>query len=602
MKPQKNVSSSKAKNFKKSMKDLIVYSKKYYPLIIVSLIAVIGATVLTVLGPEIIGRLTALVQKMLDPRYPGYEVLNDPKFYSYILTLGIFYGLSMLFNITQNYLMATYTQNLSSSLRSDLSNKINVLPLKHFDGTSHGDTLSRVTNDVDTIGQTLNQGVATFVGAVVMLVGSTIMMFVTSWVLALTAIAASLIGFVVIGLIMSKSQKHFIAQQKGLGEINGYVEEIYSNHNVVQAYNASEDTIKDFSKINNKLYSSGWKSQFFSGMMMPLMSFVGNLGYVSVFVVGAILLSNPNNNYGVKDFGIIMSFLIYVRLFTNPLTQIAQATSNFQRTAASSERVFEFLNEEELTDESEKTVTLENTKGNVAFKDVKFGYDKDKIIINNFTASIKAGQKVAIVGPTGAGKTTMVNLLMRFYEINSGKIEIDGVDISSITRANLHDQFCMVLQDTWIFNDTLMNNIIYSEENVSEEEVIKASEKLGLDHFVRTMPEGYETILTDKSSLSEGQKQLITIARAMIKNAPLLILDEATSSVDTRTELIIQNAMDELMKGRTSFVIAHRLSTIKNADVILVMRDGDIVESGNHDTLIKQDGFYAKLYNSQFEE
>ena len=599
MKPNKNqASTGKAKNFKEAMLKIVKYSKTYYPLIIVSLIAVVGATVISVATPTFIGRISDMISNYINPLIPFEGELISERFIATIIVLVVFYLVSMLLNMAQNYMMSTYSQKLSNDLRADLSEKINVLPLKYFDSTSHGDTLSRFTNDVDIVGQTLNQGVATFVGAIVMLVGSIIMMFVTNWILALTAMTASLIGFVLIGLIMSRSQKYFIAQQEGLGDVNGFIEEVYTNHNVVRAYNASGQTTADFNELNGKLRASAWKSQFFSGMMMPLMGFVGNLGYISVLLVGAILLRGGN----ITSFGIIASFLIYVRLFTNPLSQIAQATSNFQRTAASAERVFDFLDEVELEDESNKTLMITDPKGDVSFENVRFGYNEDKIIINDFTANIKAGQKVAIVGPTGAGKTTMVNLLMRFYEINSGSIKIDGTNIQEVTRENLHDQFCMVLQDTWLFGGTMLENIIYSEENVSREDVIAASKKLGLDHFVRTMPDGYDTILSDKSSLSEGQKQLITIARAMIKNAPLLILDEATSSVDTRTEVIIQKAMDELMKGRTSFVIAHRLSTIKNADVILVMRDGDIVESGNHDELLLQDGFYAELYNSQFDE
>ena len=584
-----------AKNFKQSMGKLIRYSKNYYALILVSLFAVAIATVLTILGPSVIGKLT---DHILDAFLSGdtSNIVND-KLFKLVTTLVIFYSVSAVLNMIQNYMMSTYTQNLSGNFRTDLSTKINILPLSYFDKTSHGDTLSRVTNDVDTIGQTLNQGVAQFVGAIIMLLGAIVAMFVTNWILAFTAIASSLIGFVLIGFIMSKSQKHFIAQQKGLGDINGYVEEIYSNQNVIKAYNGSKESIKEFEEHNRRLYNSAWKSQFFSGMMMPLMTFVGNFGYVSVVIVGAVLVIK-----GSMSFGVIMSFIIYVRLFNNPLTQIAQTTSNFQRTAASAERVFEFLEEEELEEESYKTLMLEEPKGVVEFKNVKFGYNEDRVIINDFTASVKAGQKVAIVGPTGAGKTTMVNLLMRFYEINEGEITIDGTNIQDITRENLHDQFCMVLQDTWIFGGTIYDNIIYSEENISKEDVVRASKKLGLDHFIRTLSDGYDTVLDDKSSLSEGQKQLITIARAMIKNAPLLILDEATSSVDTRTELIIQRAMDELMKGRTSFVIAHRLSTIKNADVILVMKDGDIVETGNHDQLLAEGGFYADLYNSQFEQ
>jgi ATP-binding cassette subfamily B protein len=423
------------------------------------------------------------------------------------------------------------------------------------------------------------------------------MMFYNSWILALVAVGSTLIGFVLMMIIMSKSQKHFKTQQKGLGDINGHIEEVYSGHNVVKAYNGGKEAKKSFEDINGSLYSSGWKSQFMSGLMMPIMNFIGNFGYVAVCVTGAALAMNET----IK-FGVIVAFMIYIRFFTQPLSQMAQSMQQLQRTAAASERVFEFFEEEELSDESQKLQRIENTKGDIEFKNIHFGYDKDKIIINDFSAKVKAGQKIAIVGPTGAGKTTMVNLLMRFYEIDSGEICIDGTPANQIMRSNVHEQFCMVLQDTWLFEGTIKENIVYSKQGVTDEEVIAACKAVGLHYFIHTLPDGYNTVLNDKANLSAGQKQLVTIARAMIQNAPLLILDEATSSVDTRTERIVQAAMDKLTQGRTSFVIAHRLSTIKNADMILVMKDGDIVESGSHNELLKTGGFYAELYNSQFEQ
>lgn len=430
-----------------------------------------------------------------------------------------------------------------------------------------------------------------------MFIGSLIMMFYTNWILALTAVASTIIGFALMMIIMSKSQKHFTSQQKGLGDINGHIEEIYSGHNVVKAYNGGRGAKKTFEEINGTLYESGWKSQFLSGLMMPIMSFIGNFGYVAVCVVGAVLAMN-----GTISFGVIVAFMMYVRMFTQPLSQLAQAAQSLQRTAAASERVFEFFDEEELADESQKEKELKNVKGDVEFSHGRFGYSEDKTIIGDFSAKVKAGQKIAIVGPTGAGKTTIVNLLMRFYELDGGEILLDGIPAHRVTRENVHNQFCMVLQDTWLFEGTIKENIVYSKQGVTDEEVISACKAVGLHHFIKTLPAGYDTILNDKANLSEGQKQLVTIARAMIQNAPLLILDEATSSVDTRTERIVQEAMDKLTEGRTSFIIAHRLSTIRNADLILVMRDGDIVESGNHTDLLEKGGFYAELYNSQFEQ
>lgn len=594
MRNNKNVMPQKPKNFKKGMGKILRYLNNLYIPILIALVFVIAGTVIEVIGPDKIKLLTNEIVKLL---IPGTNVTDTmASVLSIVILLVVLYLLSMLFNIIQSYIMAIVTEKTSFRLRKDISKKINLVPLKYFDSSSTGDVISRVTNDVDTISQTLNQSIATLIKSVVMILGSVLMMFITSPLLAVTAIAASLIGFVLIGVIMSNSQKFFISQQTDLGKMNGFIEESYTNHNVIKAYNAKDSFKEGFEKINTDLHSSAWKSQFFSGLMMPLMSFIGNFGYVCVIVVGSILV-----NKGKTDIGTIMAFTIYIRLFNQPLTQLAQVANNFQRTAAASERVFEFLEEEELSNEEDKTLEITETKGLVEFENVKFGYVEDKTIINDFTAYAKAGSKVAIVGPTGAGKTTIVNLLMRFYELNSGSIKIDGINISDVKRENVHDQFCMVLQDTWLFEGTIFENIAYSMDNVTKEDVKLACKKIGLHHFIKTLPNGYDTVLTEKSSVSEGQKQLITIARAMIKDAPLLILDEATSSVDTRTEKIIQEAMDELMKGRTSFIIAHRLSTIKNADLILVMDNGDIIEKGNHESLIKKDGFYAKLYNSQFE-
>lgn len=482
-------------------------------------------------------------------------------------------------------------------MRSDISKKINRLPMWYYNRTTTGDVLSRVTNDVDTIGQSLNQSVGTLVSAVTLLVGSLIMMLKTNLIMTVAAVVATLIGFGMMMVIMGKSQKYFSRQQKHLGEINGHVEEIYAGHTVVKAYNGEAAAKQTFDEMNNNLRDSGFKAQCLSGLMMPLMSFIGNFGYVAVCVVGALLTMN-----GSISFGVIVAFMLYVRYFTQPLTQIAQAAQSMQSAAAAGERVFEFLEAEEMADESSKTARLDKAQGSVEFSHVHFGYeDSDKTVINDFSAKAKRGQKIAIVGPTGAGKTTMVNLLMRFHEIQGGDIKIDGTPISELRREDVHSQFCMVLQDTWLFEGTVRENLVYCTENVSAEKIEAACKAVGLHHFIRTLPHGYDTVLNDQVNLSAGQKQQLTIVRAMIADRPMLILDEATSSVDTRTELQIQKAMDELMKGRTSFIIAHRLSTIKNADLILVMKDGDIIESGTHEELLLKGGFYAELYNSQFE-
>ena len=513
------------------------------------------------------------------------------------LLLIILYLLSGIFSYIQGYIMNSVTQRTSKRLRSDISRKINRVPLKYMDSTTYGNVLSRVTNDVDTIAQTLNQSVSSLVSSVTLLIGCVIMMFVTNWIMAISAIVATLVGFSVMAIVLAKSQKYFEMQQKSLGDMNGHIEEVYSGHDIVTIYDAKDDMKEKFDTVNKKLFTSGWKSQFLSGLMGPLMGFVGNLGYFIVCIVGALLVTK-----GSISFGVIVAFMVYIRLFSQPLSNIAQSLTSLQSAGAASERVFELLSEEEISDESSKTFKLENVKGNIEFKNVRFGYSKDKTIIGDFSAKVKAGQKVAIVGPTGAGKTTMVNLLMRFYEVDSGDILIDGVSTKDITRENVHDLFSMVLQDTWLYEASVKDNIIYSKQGVTDEQVEDACRACGVHHFIKTLPHGYDTILDDNTSISAGQKQLLTIARAMVQNSPMLILDEATSSVDTRMEKIIQEAMDKLTKGRTSFVIAHRLSTIKNADLILVMKDGDIIEQGTHDELLAKNGAYASLYNSQFEE
>ena len=590
----------KAKDFKGTWLRLIRYCKRYMPAILAALVIAAISTALQIIGPNMIKDLANEIAKGLPGLVQGVPAIGAIDFKAVTgiaFILVIYYLSSSVLSFIENFIMATVTARISKTMRTGISLKINKMPLKYFDKTSFGDVISRVTNDVDTVGQTLNQSLDNFVRAATTFAGALVMMFYNSWILASVAVVSTLAGFFIIRIIMAKSQKYFSAQQKGLGDINGHIEEIYSGHNVVKAYNGGKNARNTFEEINGTLFESGWKSQFMSGLMMPLMHFIGNFGYVAVCVVGAALAMN-----GSISFGVIVAFMIYIRFFTQPLSQIAQSMQSLQRTAAAGERIFEFFDEEELVDESQKAKKLENVRGDVEFKNVHFGYDKDKIIINDFSASVKAGQKVAIVGPTGAGKTTMVNLLMRFYELDSGEITLDGIPISQVTRENVHEQFCMVLQDTWLFEGTIKENIIYSKQGVTDYEVAAACRAVGLHHLIHTLQKGYETVLNDTTSLSAGQKQLLTIARAMIQNAPLLILDEATSSVDTRTERIVQAAMDKLTRGRTSFVIAHRLSTIKRADMILVMRDGDIVESGSHDELIQKGGFYAELYNSQFEQ
>ena len=581
----------KPKQFKATMRELIEYSKQYIPFVMIALVLALIGAILNVVGPDIISEMTNTIAAGLATSIDLDEIKRLG------MILALMYGFGLLFNYVQGFTMATVTQRITKKMRTDISDKMQRIPLKYFDKTSIGNVLSRVTNDVDTIGQTLNNSLGSLVIGLATFVGAIVMMFYTNWIMAISAILSTIIGFSFMSIIMKGSQKYFIAQQRELGMINGHIEETYAGHTIVKAYNGEENAKQVFHDINERLYTNAWKSQFMSGLMMPVMIFVGNFGYVVVCVVGAILVNND-----VIKIGTIVAFMMYIRLFTQPLAQLAQAATSMQSTAAASERVFEFLKEEELEDESEKTQKLSSVKGDVEFKNVRFGYDEEHTIINNFSASVKAGQKVAIVGPTGAGKTTLINLLMRFYEINEGEITIDGTPIHSLTRENIHDLFCMVLQDTWLFEGTIRENIVFSKEHVTDEQIEQACRAVGLHHFIKTLPAGYNTVLNDKANLSAGQKQLLTIARAMIENAPLLILDEATSSVDTRTEILIQKAMDELSNGKTSFVIAHRLSTIKNADLIIVMKDGDIVETGNHEELLANGGFYADLYNSQFED
>lgn len=582
----------KSKDFKGTWMKIIRYCKRYLAVIIVALICAVAGTILTILGPDKLSDLTKVITEGIATG------IDMERVKSIGLTLVAFYVGSAILSFGQQFIMATVTQNVTKQLRSDISVKINRLPMAYYNKTSTGDVLSRVTNDVDMISQSMNQSIGNLVSAVALFFGSLIMMFKTNVVMTLTAVIATMIGFGLMSLITSHSQKYFSRQQANLGALNGHIEEIYSGHTVVKAYNGEKNAKKVFDELNNNLRDSAFKAQSLSGLMQPLMAFIGNFGYVAVCVMGAVLTMK-----GYIGFEVIVAFMMYIRLFTQPLAQIAQATQSLQSAAAAGERVFAFLGAEEMSDESGKTEKLGKAEGYVDFEHVKFGYeDTDKIIIHDFSAKAKPGQKIAIVGPTGAGKTTLVNLLMRFHEIQSGDIKIDGISTRDMKREEVRSQFCMVLQDTWLFEGTVRENLVYNTENVSEEKIEAACKAVGLDHFIRTLPHGYDTILNDQVSLSQGQKQQLTIARAMIADKPMLILDEATSSVDTRTELQIQKAMDALMQNRTSFVIAHRLSTIKNADLILVLKDGDIIESGNHEELLAKGGFYADLYNSQFDQ
>lgn len=567
------------------------YIKGFQFPLLVAFVGVILSSVITVYGPVKLKEITNLITEGMRSRIDLKAISNIALF------LAVLYVVGAVLNYMQSFIISSVVQHFSKRLRTAIAEKINKLPLRYFDSHSQGDTLSRVTNDVDTVGQSLNQSLGTVISSSLLLIAVLFMMFYNNVVLSFVTIGSVLIGFVFVALIMGKSQRFFRAQQENLASVNGYVEEMYSGHNVIVSYNATEESKKAFQMLNTNLYNSMWKSQFISGIMMPLMIFTGNFGYVMVVLVGASMALN-----GDVTMGTIVAFMVYVRTFSQPLSQIAQGITTLQQASAAMGRVFEFLAEPEMENDEHKSQQLAILKGDVTFDNVFFGYNPDRTIIHDFSAKAKAGQKIAIVGPTGAGKTTIVNLLMKFYEIEKGRITIDGVDTKQMKRSEVHDAFSMVLQDTWLFEGTIKENLIYNQKNISDEAVVAATKAVGVHHFIKTLPKGYDTVLDDTVSLSVGQKQLLTIARALLKDAPLLILDEATSSVDTRTEELIQKAMDKLMEGRTSFVIAHRLSTIRNADLILFMRDGNIIEQGNHDQLMEENGFYADLYNSQFDE
>ena len=639
----------KSKDFKGSMIKIIKSLKPWATGIIISLVLALISAVLALIAPNKLSSLADFITEGITPRISQEkitEIMNNPsipyedkqqlinimtnidnnedtskllskvdelpksiyeeikpimnmaKIESISLFLAIIYVISSLFSYVEQIIMANVSNGYGKKMRLLITKKINKLPLKYFDSHETGDILSRITNDVDTMSMNMNESLASLVTSITLFIGSVTMMFITNYIMAITGIFASIIGFSFMFIILGKSQKYFVERQERLGDLNGYIEEIYSAHNIVNAYNGIDETNREFDNLNNKLYTCSRKSQFLSGIMQPMMGFVGNLGYVAVCVVGAILTTK-----GIISFGVIVAFMIYVRMFTNPLNQIAQSFTSLQSTAAAGERVFEFLEEKEMTAETNLNEHLDRNevKGKIEFKHVKFGYDENRTIINDFSAIAKPGEKIAIVGPTGAGKTTMVNLLMKFYEINDGDILIDGVSTKDLTRENIHDLFIMVLQDTWLFDGSIKENIKYNNDHITDEEIWEACKVVGIDHFIKTLPGGIDAKVSDNETISSGQKQLITIARGMLKNAPFLILDEATSNVDTRTEELVQKAMDKLTEGRTSFIIAHRLSTIKNADLILVMNEGNIIEQGNHEELMKKNGFYAKLYNSQFE-
>ena len=594
------VPGEKAQNFKGTWAKLLKYNKRFLPAIFVSLIAAAVGTALTLIGPDKLKEMTNIISDyFMGVVTTGKDTGMDMDAIKKIAMLLVaFYVSSALLSLLQHMIMAVVTQRISKGLRSAISGKINRLPMWYYNKTQTGDVLSRVTNDVDTISQSFNQSMGNLVSSVTLLFGSMFMMLKTDLTMTLTAVVATILGFVLMFFIMGKSQKYFSRQQMHLGEINGHVEEMFAGHTVVKAYNGEREATAKFDEMNENLRDSAFKAQCLAGLMMPLMGFIGNLGYVAVCVVGAMLTMD-----GKIGFGVIVAFMMYVRYFTQPLNQLAQVAQALQSAAAAGERVFDFLEAEEMEDESEKKLVLDKIRGDVEFSHVRFGYKgSDRIIIHDFSAKAKAGQKIAIVGPTGAGKTTLVNLLMRFHEIDSGDIRIDGISTRDMRREQVHDQFCMVLQDTWLFEGTVRENLVYGAEGISDEQISRACKACGLHKFIKTLPKGYDTVLNDQVNLSLGQRQQLTIARAMLLDRPMLILDEATSSVDTRTELIIQRAMDELTRGRTSFVIAHRLSTIRNADLILVLKDGDVIESGNHEELLRKNGFYAELYNSQFEE
>lgn len=583
----------KAKDTKKALKNLLAFCKKYWGIIVFALILATVSSVLTILGPNKIGEITNLIKDGLT------STIDMPKVWQVTLIMIIIYVSSGLCSFLQDFIISSVTQKISKKLRTEINDKVAKIPLDYFTKNSYGDVLSRITNDVDTISQSLSNTLGTLVASVVQFIGCIIMMFVTNWIMAITAILSCLIGIVLIFVIMAKSQKYFTQRQQYLGELNGYIEEMYQGHDVIKVSNAENKVNKDFDKLNSNVKQANFKSQFLSGLMGPLMNFIGNLGYVAVCIVGAYLIIN--GSYGP---GLITEFAMYVRLFESPLRQIAQNLTSVQSASAASERVFEFLAEKEMDSEDDKKLVLPLIKGDVEFKNVTFAYpqDKEKVIIKNLSFSAKSGQKIAIVGPTGAGKTTIVNLLMRFYEIDGGEILIDNINTKDMTREQVHDIFSMVLQDTWLFEGTLRENLCFNLKNITDEDLNKVCKACSLTHFVETLPKGYDTVMDSNTQISAGQKQLITIARAMLQNSPMLILDEATSSIDTRTEILVQQAMDKLAENKTSFVIAHRLSTIKNADLILVIKDGDIIEQGNHQELLNQKGFYYELYNSQFDK
>ncbi len=591
MNPQANDPKKMGNTFA-ALGKVFVYMKGYVPVVIICLVMAAVSAILNMIGPNFIGQITTLMQQGLGGEI---DLAAIGKIGGFLLTL---YGCSALINFAYHFIMATITLKTSKNLRGDLSEKINRVPMSYFNKTKQGDVLSRITNDIMMLQQGMNNSMPGIISSLAQFVGCLVMMIITDIRLTLCVMAVSIIGIFFVLKVMGRSQKYFVAKQESLGALNGFIEEMYTGQSVVRVSRAGRRINQRFDKLNDIVYEANWKSQFLSGIMQPMMMVVGNIGYVVVCVVGSALAMS-----GAIDFGVIVSFILYVRFFTSPLTQIAQGMTNLQGASAAAKRIFDFLETEELSDESHKTARIDAPKGNVEFKNVRFSYpdNPDKIIIKNFSANVRAGQKVAIVGPTGAGKTTMVNLLMRFFEINSGSISIDGIPIADMKRENLHGLFSMVLQDTWLFEGTVRENLIYNMKDVNDEELRKVCAACGLSHFIRTLPQGFDTVLSEKTTISAGQKQLLTIARAMLQNSPMLILDEATSSVDTRTEAIIQNAMDELTKERTSFVIAHRLSTIRNADLILVMKEGDVIESGSHDELMARGGFYSELYNSQFE-
>ena len=588
-----NMRPTEKTDLKGTLNDLSAYMRKSLGVVILALVLAALSAVLTIIGPDQVGKIATI---MSDGLLGGIDLAAIARVG---ILLAVIYGLSALFGFIQHYIMASVTLKMSYRMRAELSEKINRVPQKYFNFHAQGDILSRITNDVSTLQQGLTNSLPTIISAATQFAGCLIMMFVTEWRLALAALGITLVGLLLVVLIMSRSQKYFTARQESLGKLNGYVEEMYSGHEVVRISRAAEPVGKTFDTLNDAVYDANWRSQFLSGVMQPLMNVIGNLSYVAVCVLGSILAIQ-----GIIDIGVIVSFILYVRLFTSPLTQIAQGMTNLQTASASAHRIFDFLGSEELPDESEKPELPRPVRGEVDFEHIRFSYpdSPDKIIIKDFSAHVAPGQKVAIVGPTGAGKTTMVNLLMRFYEISDGCIRIDGVPSSELSREDVHKLFGMVLQDTWLFEGTVRENLVNNLSDVTDEQLNRVCRACGLDKFVRSLPDGFDTVLSESTSISAGQKQLLTIARAMLQNAPMLILDEATSSVDTRTELLIQRAMDKLTENRTSFVIAHRLSTIKNADLILVMKDGDIIESGTHETLMQRNGFYAALYNSQFEQ